>query len=308
VANAQGVLKESIWRDKDFRALTRSAQATYLQLISQKDLDRAGIQPLMVTRLARGCDEVTEADIWQDLKLLAERRFAFYDEETDELFVRSYMRACEIVKYPNILKNALRCATLVASEPLRHELAQELRRLRRAEANRVADDIDPGEPFENRSKTNWNPSETLPEPLNGSETPTEPRGMGKGKGSSLVPEIEGFRAEQPNTVTTKPDESEPPAPNCPRHPHGTTDNCGACGEARRSRQKWDTEQRRAQGAARSDEARRSAELRAAAVTECDLCDNDGYRGAILCDHDPDGEARTSRGIAAVKAALAGKDA
>ncbi len=44
------------------------------------------------------------------------------------------------------------------------------------------------------------------------------------------------------------------------------------------------------------------------VAERGLCDDDGYRGAILCDHDPDGDARTSRGIAAVKAALAGKDA
>ena len=45
MANAAGMLKESIWRDKEFRALPRGAQATYAQLISQKELDRAGMQP-----------------------------------------------------------------------------------------------------------------------------------------------------------------------------------------------------------------------------------------------------------------------
>jgi hypothetical protein len=310
--NKIGVIQESIWRDKDFRALSRDAQCTYLELISQSVIDRAGVQPLQVTKWAKGCNSITVEDIWRDLKELQAARFVFFDDDTEEVFVRSYMRTCEVWKVPNTLKSALRAATVVASEMLRHEVAVELRKLRRADATATANEIDPGDRFAYPSATHSepiaNPSVTHPEGFNPSGTHREPTGTGTGMGIALVPEIESFRAEQPNTVPTKPDETEPPTPNCPRHPNGTTDNCGACGEARRSRQKWDTEQRRAQGAARSEEARRSAELRAAAVAECDLCDNDGYRGAILCDHDPDGDARTSRGIAAVKAALAGKDA
>ena len=67
MANAAGMLKESIWRDKDFRALPRTAQTLYAQLLSQKELDRAGVQPLQVTKWAKGCDEITDSDVWDCL-------------------------------------------------------------------------------------------------------------------------------------------------------------------------------------------------------------------------------------------------
>lgn len=217
MANAAGMIKESIWRDKDFRRLPRTAQATYCELVSQKDLDRAGIQPLQVAKWAKGCDEITDDDIQADLKVLEEHRFVFVDEDSDELFVRSYMRHCEITRYPNILKNALRCATLVASEKLRAELAAELRRLRRAEAARVADQIDPNPA--NGSETKPNPSETVQEPLNRSETLTEPPGIGTGSGTvTLASNHLGV--------------AHPQSRYCPKHPNGTRDDCGPCMRAR----------------------------------------------------------------------------
>lgn len=266
MANAAGMIKESIWRDKDFRALPRTAQATYCELVSQKDLDRAGIQPLQVTKWAKGCDEITEADVWADLKVLEEQRFVFYDEDTDELFVRSYMRHCEITRYPNILKNALRCATLVASEKLRAELATELRRLRRAEANRVADQIDAEPP--NGSETKTNPSETLPrtvpEPLNPSETLTEPQGYGTGSGTVTL-------------VSNHLGEAPPPSPFCAKHPNGTNDSCPPCGRARHQRADWETNQNLAKVQARQH--------RLAAIAACPDCDEAGW---ITDPSDPDG--------------------
>lgn len=307
MANSQGILLESIWRDKDFRAIPRTAQATYGELISQKELDRAGIQPLMVSKWSKGCDEITDADIWADLQVLEERRFVFYDIDTDELFIRAYMRTCDVVRYPNILKNALRCARLVASEKLRHELAKELRRLRRAEASAVADEIDPGEPFENQSEGFPKGSETVPERLNGSETVPKPPGMGKGMGISPVPEIETLRAEQSPTVSTGSAIQDPPLPRCPKHIETPTlEPCGPCKTARLANEAHARQQAKAQGVVRSTEARRVAEVRARAIARCDLCDDDGYRGTRLCDHDPDGQARTARGSAAVRAALVAK--
>lgn len=193
MANTQGVLKESIWtRDKDFRALPRTAQATYAQLISQRDLDNAGIQPLFVSKWAKACDEITEASLWLDLEILQERRFVFYDIDTDELFVRAYMRIREVARYPNILKNALRCASTVASEKLRRELAMELRRLRKADANTVADEIDSSEPTDNDSETDSHRSvtveRTVPEGLNGSERGST-RVIPRPSPIALVPEV-----------------------------------------------------------------------------------------------------------------------
>lgn len=53
----------------------------------------------------------------------------------------------------------------------------------------------------------------------------------------------------------------------------------------------------------STEARERAELRAQAITECGMCDDDGYDRGLPCDHDPDREERARRGLAAVRAKL-----
>ncbi|WP_083129695.1 hypothetical protein [Mycobacterium branderi] len=329
MANSAGMLKESIWRDKDWRLLPRTAQATYVQLISQKELDRAGIQPLQVAKWAKGCNDLTAEDLCADLKVLEQHRFVFVDEDTDELFVRSYMRHCDVARYPNILKNALRCARMVASEKLRHELAKELRRLHKADADQVADAIDPpgfepdfDEPQLNGSETLPNPSETLPqtvpatvpERLNGSETPTEPQGYGSGYGSVTLgsSQVGGAREREPNADNEPPpDSNDPPPRHCPKHmPGGTLDPCGACKEHRQRHDRWlanaDIEQKRAQQAAAREEASRRAQLavdRQLAITDCDLCDDNGYRGAHVCDH-IDRTETTKAGIAAVRAALA----
>ena len=39
MANAAGLIHESIWRDDDWRQLSRGAQALYMQLLSQKEVD-----------------------------------------------------------------------------------------------------------------------------------------------------------------------------------------------------------------------------------------------------------------------------
>lgn len=43
-------------------------------------------------------------------------------------------------------------------------------------------------------------------------------------------------------------------------------------------------------------------LKAAAIDNCDLCDGDGYRGSLVCDH-VDYRPIAERGIAAVRAAM-----
>lgn len=311
MANSIGALKESIWRDRDFRALPRTAQATYAQLISQKELDRAGMLPLLVPKWVKGCDDFSEEEFWQDLEVLQARRFVFFDSDTDELFVRSYMRTCEVVRYPNILKNALRCAGMVASERLRFELAQELRRLGRAEASRVADEIEP-EGFENRSETLSPSSETVPEPLNRSETIPEPQGMGTGTGKRSVSSLVTFReGDGANSAEVK-----DPQPFCDQHPGGTPEPCGPCAGARKRwlALKLERDERAEQEAAqRAEDARRrtqqEAEDRAAAIDRCDMCrDTGGYVGTVVCDHDPDRFDRAQRHIAAIKAKLAGQKA
>ncbi len=65
--------------------------------------------------------------------------------------------------------------------------------------------------------------------------------------------------------------------------------------------------RAAQAAARAERATElndePAHLRTAAVVACGLCDDDGYRGRRVCDHQ-DHAAAAQRGMAKVRAAMA----
>lgn len=49
-----------------------------------------------------------------------------------------------------------------------------------------------------------------------------------------------------------------------------------------------------------------AELRQLAIANCTLCDNNGYAGTRVCDHDPKAAERAARGRALVREALGAK--
>lgn len=255
--SAFGMIDESIWRrDKEFRALPRGAQCTFLQLLSQRDVDCAGVLTLHVDLLAKGCDEITPEDIRHDLKTLETARFIFVDDDTDELLIRSYARRVS-ARSPNQLKGALKAAKTLSSPKLRHELSVELRRVGTAEAIRTADTIDPG----------GNPSEGDTEP------PPNPLGNPSGRG---IPS-EGVR--NPPSCSSVVDQSSPNVvgqvgvrtpkrPHCHKHPDDDTDeNCRVC----RLRRLWDE-----QHATQTTDANRAARTAFwAEVRPAPCCDEHG---------------------------------
>lgn len=311
-----------IWRDKDFRALPRTAQTTYVQLLSQDSVNNAGVLPLQVSKWVKGCDELTESDIWRDLKVLSERGYIVVDVDSFEVLIRSFIRNDGGMAHKYIFKNALSCAEAVESEQIRKALALELYRLRRADATRVADilsppdDLDPipSEPDSNAevnpSESHSNPIETASESGMAFEPDSNHCGVGEGEGVGETPVagyVGGSRASahaSADACKAEPPPTESPSRHCPRHPDGTADPCRACQAARQTHDIWTAQQRRAAEAARADAARAAAEDRHRAIADCALCDDTGYRGTAVCDHDPDTVDRAQRGMAAVKAALA----
>ena len=91
-------------------------------------------------------------------------------------------------------------------------------------------------------------------------------------------------------------------------------NCGACANFRKAHERWEARQRDAQARAvhaealaRSQRAREVAELRAAEIERCDLCDDDGYLVGDdvmgVCTHNPDQAATNTAGMAKVREAM-----
>lgn len=225
MANAAGFIQESIWRDPHWRKLSRSAQALYMQLLSQKELDCAGVLPLQPNKWAKGCEELTVGRVSDDLEELQRERFVFFDYDSDEAFIRTYVRNSNVVKIPNMRKSARRAALLIGSERIKALLAVELRATGHPDFIVLAEEINPSgngspNPSPNGSK------QGLAEPL------PEPTGVGTGVG---VPHLGSTQV------------GEEPSPFCSSHPNGTDKGCFACGQARRdypaAKAAWDEQVR-----------------------------------------------------------------
>lgn len=320
MARDHGRILCRIWQDKEFRQLPRNAQALYMQLVSQKEINNAGVLPLMLSKWAKGCEELTSSSLVADLAALVDGRFIVVDTDSEEVLVRSFIRNDGVIKQPNVFKNALRCAEAVESELIRAALADELRRVRRADADRVASILspigrdpeptpDPSGPVRDDFE---NPSETLPEGERVSEPFVHPCGVGEGVGegdiSSTADGWVGGDARASTHTNGAPaasiPEQTPPSATCPRHPNGTEDPCRACQRARQDRQQFDAVRSRSQAEQARSEAeqlaadhRAAADLRARAIDECPYCDADGYLGrgesTTLCDHRAPTSARPS---------------
>jgi hypothetical protein len=133
MARSHARLLLTIWADPQWRALPRDAQWFYLLVLSQPQLNHAGV--LQVPRhgwVHLAADDDAEKAIGAALDVLKERRYLVVDDETDELLIRSYIRNDGVADSPNTLKAALAAALAVQSPLVRAALYVELARLDRA--------------------------------------------------------------------------------------------------------------------------------------------------------------------------------
>lgn len=290
MARSHGRIDFTIWNNREFRALSERAQRTYMMLFGQKDVNNAGVLPLMESRWAKYSESTTVEDVRDGLRQLEDARFVFVDDDTEELLIRSFIRGDGVIKQPNVFKNALKCAELVDSPKLRKVLAGELRGLRRKDAGEVADRLDPN-PSETLPDAVANPSETLREPLNPSGRVREPRGVGVGEGESSC-SADGDLGGRAHAHAYTREADTPPSSKCSKHiDDPDPPACRACGDARLAAKDWTDRQALTAARARSEAVRAAAQDRARAIAACPLCDGDGYIGTDLCAHT---QAPTSR--------------
>lgn len=126
MARSQARIMVSIWNDPDFLALPSGPQRLYMFLLSQANLNHAGLLPLTVKRWARAAPDLTVESITADLAYLADRRYVVIDEETEELLVRTLVKGDGIWKQPKVMPAMAADATEISSSRLRFALRQEL--------------------------------------------------------------------------------------------------------------------------------------------------------------------------------------
>lgn len=149
MARSHGRVYAAIWSDEEFIALDADAQRLYLFLLSQADLNHAGLLPLRPRRWAAKYAGGSTSAVMGTLDTLAEHRFVLVDEDTEEVLIRTLVRNDGVYKQPKVMVRMREDARQIDSPALRAAFAAEMGRLPLAElsgnarevAERVAKEI-----------------------------------------------------------------------------------------------------------------------------------------------------------------------
>lgn len=129
MARSYAQLHQRIWADPTWRSLDVDAQHLYLLLISQPQINLAGVLPLQPRRWASCVAGWDVATVTAALGRLRAGRFVVVDEDTEEVLVRSLIRNDGGYRTPGMLKSILRHSEGTQGAALRTVLAIELGRL-----------------------------------------------------------------------------------------------------------------------------------------------------------------------------------
>lgn len=129
MARGHGRILTSIWEDTDFIALEEADQRFYLFLISQPNLNHAGLLDLTLRRWARKAHGLTVAALKQRIDRLEQARFIVVDDDTEELLIRSFVRNDGVWRMPKVMGAMVSGALEISSRKLQTALLLEMDRI-----------------------------------------------------------------------------------------------------------------------------------------------------------------------------------
>lgn len=145
MARGHGRILTSIWEDEDFNHLDEQQQRMYLFLISQPNLNHAGLLDLTLRRWSRKARGLTVAELEKRIAALEETRFVVVDDDTEELLIRSFVRNDGVWRMPKVMGAMVSGALEISSRRLQQALLAEMDRIPLGELN--------GEPAKLRNGT-----------------------------------------------------------------------------------------------------------------------------------------------------------
>jgi hypothetical protein len=129
MARAFGRILSRIWDDRDFLALDASPQRLYCFLVSQSNLNHAGLLPMTLRKWAKKAADLTPERVRRDLAVLDAARFVVVDEDSEEVLIRTFIRNDDVYKAPRVMGAAVSGALEIESHRLRRALLAEASRI-----------------------------------------------------------------------------------------------------------------------------------------------------------------------------------
>lgn len=131
MARDRATINIDIWSDADFRDLTTAAQSLYFKLASHPKLDYCGCVEFHPGRLAAMSREMTSGDVMVAAQELSDKWFCVFDQSTDEVLVRSFVRHDGVMKQPRLAVSMAKAYGAIASNKIRAVLVHELQRFKK---------------------------------------------------------------------------------------------------------------------------------------------------------------------------------
>ncbi|MEU6768566.1 hypothetical protein ABZ916_39410 [Streptomyces sp. NPDC046853] len=129
MARGHGRILTSIWEDTDFLKLDEREQRLYLFLISQPNLNHAGLLDLTLRRWSRKARGLTSAELEKLLQALEAAHFIVMDDDTEELLIRSFVRNDGVWRMPKVMGAMVSGALEISSRRLQQAVLSEMDRI-----------------------------------------------------------------------------------------------------------------------------------------------------------------------------------
>lgn len=107
MARSYAPIYTSIWHDPEFVALSSRAQRAYFLALSQPEISYCGVVGYTTRRWARMAGDTKPRDVERAVAELEAAGFVLLDAETEELWVRSFVKHNGVLKQPQ-LRTAMR--------------------------------------------------------------------------------------------------------------------------------------------------------------------------------------------------------
>lgn len=180
MARTESRTKTAIWQDEEFCSLAGSAQRMYWLLYSQPTINLCGVLALTVKRWAALAADETEQTVRDALSALERADYIVVDENTEEVWVRTFIRHDGVCRSPKTADAARGQLGTIMSMTIRKRAEAELDR----ELGKVLVDTPSGTGVDtptDRSRTRACADSSLqPQPLTPSSDPlgSPPNGEG----------------------------------------------------------------------------------------------------------------------------------
>lgn len=126
MARDHGRVLVQIWSDPEWIQLTEAAQRAYILALSQPDLSYAGVLATRYKRWSGFAANSSVAKIRRAVRELEEAGFVMVDDDTEEMWIRTFVKHDGILTYPNVTKAMVKAFRAIQSHMIREAFVDEL--------------------------------------------------------------------------------------------------------------------------------------------------------------------------------------